>query len=74
MSGADVRAVRTKLNVSQSVFARQLRIAERTVANWADPEPDPQAVVCTAAEYRRMLPLIERIQRDLKSQLIAESR
>ena len=31
-------------------------------------------LVCTAAEYRRMLPLIERIQRDLKSQLIVQSR
>jgi transglutaminase-like putative cysteine protease len=31
-------------------------------------------LVCTGAEYRRMLPLIERIQRDLKSQLIVQSR
>lgn len=54
MSGADVRAVRAKLNVSQSVFARQLRIAERTVANWEQgvTRPNTQAVI--------LLRLIER--------------
>jgi putative transcriptional regulator len=47
MSGADVRHVRAKLNVSQSVFARQLRIAERTVANWEQgvSQPNAQAVI-----------------------------
>lgn len=31
-------------------------------------------VVCTPAEYQRMQPLVERMQRDLKSQLIVQAR
>lgn len=31
-------------------------------------------LVCTPAEYKRMQPLVERIQRDLKSQLIVQAR
>ena len=31
-------------------------------------------LVCTPAEYQRMQPLVERIQRDLKSQLIVQAR
>jgi transglutaminase-like putative cysteine protease len=33
-----------------------------------------QGQVCTPAEYRRMQPLVERMQRDLKSQLIVTAR
>lgn len=47
MSGSDLREVRAKLNVSQSVFARRLRISERTVANWEQgvSQPNAQAVI-----------------------------
>lgn len=43
MTGADVRAVRAKLKVSQPVFARQLRTEPRTVANWEQGVSQPSA-------------------------------
>ncbi|MES2322576.1 MAG: transcriptional regulator [Pseudomonadota bacterium] len=50
LSGADVRAVRMKLKVSQPVFARQLRMEPRTVANWEQgvSKPNAQASILIA--------------------------
>ncbi|HEU4374508.1 MAG TPA: type II toxin-antitoxin system MqsA family antitoxin [Telluria sp.] len=47
MTAAQVRQVREKLNVSQPVFARQLRIEARTVSNWEQgiSKPNAQAVI-----------------------------
>ena len=47
MTAAQVRQVREKLHVSQPVFARQLRIAPRTVSNWEQgvSKPNAQAVI-----------------------------
>jgi putative transcriptional regulator len=43
LSAAEVVAVRTKLNVSQPVFARRLRIEAKTVANWEQGVSRPNA-------------------------------
>ncbi|MFL6708053.1 MAG: helix-turn-helix domain-containing protein [Massilia sp.] len=47
MTPACVKAVRTKLGVSQPVFARQLRTEARTVANWEQgvSKPNAQAAI-----------------------------
>lgn len=47
MTAEAVKAVRTKLRVSQPVFARQLRIEPRTVANWEQgvSKPNAQAAI-----------------------------
>lgn len=47
MTGAQVRRLREKLNLSQPVFARQLRIEARTVANWEQgvSKPNAQAAI-----------------------------
>jgi putative transcriptional regulator len=47
MTAAEVKAVRTKLGVSQPVFARQLRTEARTVANWEQgvSKPNAQAAI-----------------------------
>ena len=45
-----VRQIRTKLNVSQPVFARQLRTETRTIANWEQgvSKPNAQAAILLA--------------------------
>jgi putative transcriptional regulator len=50
MTAAQVRKVRAKLKVSQPVFARQLRIEPRTVANWEQgvSKPNAQASILLA--------------------------
>lgn len=47
MTPEAVKAVRTRLRVSQPVFARQLRIEPRTVANWEQgvSKPNAQAAI-----------------------------
>lgn len=47
MTGVQVRRLREKLNLSQPVFARQLRIEARTVANWEQgvSKPNAQAAI-----------------------------
>lgn len=47
MTSEKVRQIRERLNVSQPVFARQLRIEARTVANWEQgiSKPNAQAVI-----------------------------
>lgn len=47
MTPEAVKAVRTKLGVSQPVFARQLRTEPRTVANWEQgvSKPNAQAAI-----------------------------
>jgi putative transcriptional regulator len=47
MSAAEVVRVRTKLNVSQPVFARWFRTEVKTVANWEQGrlKPNAQAVI-----------------------------
>lgn len=43
MSAADVVRVRTKFNVSQSVFARRFRAEAKTIANWEQGRSKPNA-------------------------------
>jgi putative transcriptional regulator len=43
MSAADVVRVRTKLNVSQPVFARRFRTEVKTIANWEQGRSKPNA-------------------------------
>lgn len=43
MSAAEVVRVRTKLNVSQPVFARWLRTEVKTIANWEQGRSKPNA-------------------------------
>lgn len=43
MSAAEVVRVRTKLNVSQSVFAYQFRTEVKTIANWEQGRSKPNA-------------------------------
>jgi putative transcriptional regulator len=43
MSAAEVIRVRTKLNVSQPVFARRFRTEAKTVANWEQGRSKPNA-------------------------------
>lgn len=47
MTPEAVKAVRTRLGVSQPVFARQLRTEPRTVANWEQgvSKPNAQAAI-----------------------------
>lgn len=54
MTAADVQAIRSKLRMSQPVFARQLRTEPRTVANWEQgvSKPNAQATI--------LLKLVER--------------
>lgn len=54
MTSEDVRQIRSKLKMSQPVFARHLRIEQRTVANWEQgvSKPNAQAAI--------LLKLIER--------------
>jgi len=54
MTAAQVRAVREKLRVSQPVFARKLRIAPRTMANWE------QGVSKVNAQAAILLTLVDR--------------
>jgi putative transcriptional regulator len=54
MDAAAVHALRTKLGMSQPVFARQLRIEPRTVANWE------QGVSTPNAQAAILLKLVER--------------
>jgi putative transcriptional regulator len=50
LTGDAIRAVRLKLKLSQPVFARQLRIEPRTVANWEQgvSKPGAQASILIA--------------------------
>jgi putative transcriptional regulator len=50
-----VLALRTKLQLSQAVFARQLRTEPRTVANWEQgvSKPNAQAVILLKLVERR---------------------
>lgn len=43
MSAAEVVRVRTKLNVSQPVFARRFRTEVKTIANWEQGRSKPNA-------------------------------
>lgn len=43
MEAAEVIRVRTKLNVSQSVFARRFRTEVKTIANWEQGRSKPNA-------------------------------
>ncbi len=43
MTAADVVRVRTKLNVSQPVFARRFRTEVKTIANWEQGRSKPNA-------------------------------
>ncbi len=43
MSAAEVVRVRTKLNVSQPVFARRFRTEAKTIANWEQGRSKPNA-------------------------------
>jgi putative transcriptional regulator len=43
ITAADVVRVRTKLNVSQPVFARRFRTEVRTIANWEQGRSKPNA-------------------------------
>lgn len=43
MTAADVVRVRTKLNISQPVFARRFRTEVKTVANWEQGRSKPNA-------------------------------
>ncbi|MBB3119872.1 helix-turn-helix domain-containing protein [Pseudoduganella violacea] len=43
LSAEEVANIRRKLNVSQQVFARQLRIEARTIANWEQGISRPNA-------------------------------
>ncbi len=54
LSGDEVANIRRKLNVSQQVFARQLRTEARTIANWE------QGVSRPNAQASILLKLVER--------------
>lgn len=43
MTAAEVVRVRTKLNVSQPVFARRFRTEAKTIANWEQGRSKPNA-------------------------------
>lgn len=43
MAAAEVLRVRTKLNVSQPVFARRFRTEVKTIANWEQGRSKPNA-------------------------------
>ncbi|UUZ47106.1 type II toxin-antitoxin system MqsA family antitoxin [Massilia sp. B-10] len=43
MTAAEVLRVRTKLNVSQPVFARKFRTGAKTIANWEQGRSKPNA-------------------------------
>ncbi|WP_426178085.1 helix-turn-helix domain-containing protein [Massilia sp. TWR1-2-2] len=43
MTAAEVIRVRTKLNVSQPVFARRFRTEAKTIANWEQGRSKPNA-------------------------------
>lgn len=43
MTAAEVVRVRTKLNVSQPVFARRFRTVAKTIANWEQGRSKPNA-------------------------------
>jgi putative transcriptional regulator len=43
LTAAEVVRVRTKLNVSQPVFARRLRTEVKTIANWEQGRSQPNA-------------------------------
>lgn len=43
MTAADVVRVRTKLNLSQPVFARRFRTEAKTIANWEQGRSRPNA-------------------------------
>lgn len=43
ITAADVVRVRTKLNVSQPVFARRFRTETKTIANWEQGRSKPNA-------------------------------
>lgn len=43
MTAAEVVRVRTKLNVSQPVFARRFRTEAKTIANWEQKRSKPNA-------------------------------
>lgn len=60
MTAKAVQAVRAKLRVSQPVFARQLRTAPRTVANWE------QGVSTPNAQATILLKLVDRYPELLK--------
>ena len=46
LSGAEVRAVRQSLNLSQAVFAMRLRTNTRTLQNWEQGRAQPNAQAC----------------------------
>ena len=50
VTGETIRRVREKLNVSQPVFALQLRTEPRTIANWEQgvSKPNAQAAILIA--------------------------
>jgi putative transcriptional regulator len=55
MTAEGVRALRAKLQLSQAVFARQLRTEPRTVANWEQgvSKPNAQAAILLKLVERR---------------------
>jgi len=59
LSAADVVRVRTKLNVSQPVFARRLRTEVKTVANWEQGRSKPNAqasiLLCLVERHPELL-------------------
>ena len=64
ITGAQVRQLREKLNLSQPVFARQLRIEARTVANWEQGVSKPNA---QAAILLRLVDLHPELIHDIAS-------
>ena len=60
-----IRDTRKKLRCSRAVFARKLRINERTLEKWeqgrAKPNPQAAALVLLVRKYPDMLERLERI-------------
>ena len=58
-----IKDTRKKLNCSRSVFARQLRINERTLEKWEQgrAKPNPQAAVLVLL-VRKYPDILERLQ------------
>lgn len=51
-----IRNTRERLNVSQGVFARHLRVSERTLENWEQGRSKPNAQACALILMVRKYP------------------
>lgn len=65
VDGAEVRALRQRLNVSRPVFANALRINTRTVENWEQdksrPNPHAALLIRLVARYPETLGMLQAI-------------